>query len=419
VIPPNRPAPLTVNPRRLTFAALGLCLLPAVAPAFDTSRIEDPEVRACAERALPTRTARQIQRVHVISEDGHVRESLREMHWKRSENNDSRVLVRMLEPLEDKGVGVLVNDDAERNQTSYMSYSPKIKRVRRVTGESFFGTILATDFTYEDFSFFYRTDEREQVKRVDDAVLDDKPAYVLETIKTGDNAHYGLARFFIDQQVCLPVRTEFIARNGTLRKELLIDREQIKMVDEHWIPFHVTVLDHKLDSQEQVLAGQQWDLDRCAEAGLEPVPLRCNRGECLIWHHSLLHGGSYPTGDHLTRKSFVVHYTSRAHMQATQNTYIDPYARPEEGEADPPVRVYRSDVTHRIGGRHGFMSPLVARLPEEVRGHFGRAAAAERRIAQLERTVAAGEREIETMKASRFWKLRDAWWKLRRAVGRG
>lgn len=177
--------------------------------------------------------------------------------------------------------------------------------------------------------------------------------------------------------------------------------------------------DHKLDSEEQVLAGQQWDLDRCAERGLEPVPLRCKRGECLIWHHSLLHGGSYPSGANLTRKSYVVHYTSRAHMQATQNTYIDPFARPEEGEPDPPVRIYRSDLTHRIGGRHGFMSPLVARLPEEVRGRYARAATAERRIAELERTVAAGQREIETMKASRFWKLRDSWWKLRRAVGRG
>lgn len=179
--------------------------------------------------------------------------------------------------------------------------------------------------------------------------------------------------------------------------------------------------DHQKDSEEQILAGQQWDLDRCAEKGLEPIPLRCRRGECLVWHHSLLHGGSYPSGSDLTRKSFVVHYTSRANMAATQNTYIDPYAQPEPGETGPPVRVYRSELTHRMGGRHGFVSPLVARLPGEVRECYARATATDsgRRIAELEAALHGSRREIEAMKASRFWKLHDAWWKLRRAVGRG
>jgi hypothetical protein len=177
--------------------------------------------------------------------------------------------------------------------------------------------------------------------------------------------------------------------------------------------------DHRKESEREVLAGQQWDLDCCAQSGLEAVPLRCRRGECLVWHHSLLHGGSYPTAPELTRKSFVVHYTSRANMAATRNTYVDPYARPEPGEPDPPVRVYPSDRTHRLGGRHGFVSPLVEHLPAEARERFEQAAQAERRIVELTGELDASRREIDAMKASRFWKLHDAWWKLRRAVGRG
>lgn len=236
--------------RPLTTVLVALAALASTgAAAFDTSRIEDPEVRECADRALPSRTARQIQHVSVVGRNGFVRESLREMYWKRSENNDSRILTRVLEPVDDRGLGVLINDDAERNVVSYMSYSPKIKRVRRVTGKSFFGSILGTDFTYEDFSYFYRVDEREEVTRVDDAVLDDHPAYVLETVKPGDDAHYSAVRFFIDKDVCLPVRTEFIAPNGDLRKELIVDREKIDQVDDHWVPFHVTMIDHKLGTR--------------------------------------------------------------------------------------------------------------------------------------------------------------------------
>lgn len=175
--------------------------------------------------------------------------------------------------------------------------------------------------------------------------------------------------------------------------------------------------DHRRDSQDRVIEGQRWDLDRCAEHGLEPVALRCRRGECLIWHHSLLHGGSYPEQRGLTRKSLVVHYTSLANMPATQNTYIDPYARPEPGEDGPPVRVYPSRRMHVMGGRHGFASPLAERLPAEVRSWHARAEGAERRLGELSAELEQRSTEIATMKASRFWKLRDAWWSLRRAVG--
>ena len=240
------------------------------ATAFDTTRIEDPDVRACADRALPSQTATQIQKVEVTGKNGYVRESRREMLWRRAENNDSRVLVRMLEPLDDRGTAVLVNDDAARNEVSYMTYSPKIKRVRRVTGESFFGSILGSDFTYEDFSYFYRVDEREEVKRVKDAVLNDKPAYVLETTKPGDNANYSMVRFFIDSEVCLPVRTEFIAPNGELRKELVVDREQIQLVQDHWVPFHTTMRDFKLGTQS-VFIVEEVEIDPELDGGMFEV----------------------------------------------------------------------------------------------------------------------------------------------------
>ena len=230
-------------------AGLANLSMAITAPAFDTSRIEDAEVRACADRTLPTKTASQVQKVEITGKNGHVRTSLREIYWRRSQSNDSRVLVRMLEPIADKGVSVLINDDAARNVVSYMTYSPKFKRVRRVTGEAFFGSILGTDFTYEDFSFFYRVDEREEVARVEDAVLDDFPGYVLETIKPDDNSHYSMVRFFIDKDVCLPVRTEFLAPNGDLRKELVADREQIRKVGEHWVPYLTMMTDLKLKTK--------------------------------------------------------------------------------------------------------------------------------------------------------------------------
>ena len=227
---------------------IALCFVTFGANAFDTARIEDAEVRACAERALPTETASQLQKIEVIGANGFIRESRRVIYWKRSENSDSSVLVRVIEPLDDKGVAVLINDTAESNVVTYMTYSPKIQRVRRVTGQSFFGSILGTDFTYEDFSYFYRVDEREEVVRVEDSYIDGYAAYVLETVKADENAHYSLIRFFIDKGVCLPVRTDFLAPNGGLRKQLAVERDEIRMVDDHWIPFRTTMTDFKLNT---------------------------------------------------------------------------------------------------------------------------------------------------------------------------
>lgn len=230
-----------------------LCLLGALASApafaFDTSRIHDPAVRACVERALPTATARQVQQLTAVGKDGYERQSVREMLWKRSPDNDSRVLLRVLEPRDERGVAVLVNDDAERNVVSYMAYSPRIKRVRRVTGESVFGTIITSDFTYDDFSYFYRVDEREQVERMEDGDVDGEPAYVLESRKSREDGEYSRVRFYIDMQICLPMRTEFHGPNGELRKELVADRARVEQVGTHFVPYLTTMIDHKLGTR--------------------------------------------------------------------------------------------------------------------------------------------------------------------------
>lgn len=232
---------------------LGCLLASAAAPAFDTTRIEDDEVRACADRALPSKTAEQVQRIAVTGADGTVRESRRELLWRRSDASDSRLLMRVLEPPDDRGVAVLINDDATRDHVSYMTYSPKLRRTRRVTGESFFGSILGTDFTYEDFSYFYRADEREEVHRVADDSVDGHPAYVLETVQKAGDRHYKLVRFYIDQHYCLPMRTDFIALNGSLRKQLVVDRDAVDEVDEHWVPFRSVMRDLALGTQTEFI----------------------------------------------------------------------------------------------------------------------------------------------------------------------
>ena len=109
------------------------------------------------------------------------------------------------------------------------------------------------------------------------------------------------------------------------------------------------LFDHALDGDDELKASQAWDERKCREAGLELEVLTCKRGDVLIWHHSLLHGGSYPTNPALTRKSFVVHYSTLASMPRVMNSYVRPGEDPE---------ILLSETLLERDGCRGFDSPL-------------------------------------------------------------
>ncbi len=113
-------------------------------------------------------------------------------------------------------------------------------------------------------------------------------------------------------------------------------------------------VDFSRDTQKDIDKGVKWDEKHCRAAGLELGTLTCKQGETLIWHHSLLHGGSFPTDNNLTRKSFVVHYSTLSSMKMTQNSYVKVPGQPEVDHLTCH-RVLKSD-----DGCHGFDSPLHA-----------------------------------------------------------
>ena len=50
----------------------------------------------------------------------------------------------------------------------------------------------------------------------------------------------------------------------------------------------------------------------CAEAGLERRVLKAEKGDALLWHGALAHGGAPARDGSATRKTFVVHYSSHS-----------------------------------------------------------------------------------------------------------
>lgn len=113
------------------------------------------------------------------------------------------------------------------------------------------------------------------------------------------------------------------------------------------------LFEHGVFGQPELDAALAWDRRHWEAAELAPRVFTPRRGEALIWHHSLLHGGSALQDPARTRKSFVVHFTTLGSMRRVENGY----RRFRAGEPDG-LEVLRSRRLLEKDGCRGFASPL-------------------------------------------------------------
>lgn len=99
------------------------------------------------------------------------------------------------------------------------------------------------------------------------------------------------------------------------------------------------------DADESVFAGYTDHLARAVDRlGIEPSIFLPRRGDLLIWHGALVHGGTRMLNPALTRRSFICHYTSFAsHKQAQRFRIADGYSFDQ-----PPQLPYRPSMVRRL-----------------------------------------------------------------------
>ena len=103
--------------------------------------------------------------------------------------------------------------------------------------------------------------------------------------------------------------------------------------------------------QAQVETFGKYLEERCDAAGLERLTFEAKKGDVFLWHAALVHGGSPANDPSATRKSLVVHYSSRT-------------AYPQDRRYDEVPRLYR-----RNGGliyQRAVQSPM-ARLKSKIK----------------------------------------------------
>lgn len=156
-----------------------------------------------------------------------------------AEKKDSRAISLVLQPITDKGVGMLTYEYADSDRDNdVLLYLPALEKVRRVVsggdgnedGGSFFGTEFFVDDT--------------QLKKVDDFaytmigedVQDNRPVWVIESVPTEKRmrkTQYGKSRVWVDKERKLILREDIYNRGGKMYRQRL--NKDFVQIDKVWI----------------------------------------------------------------------------------------------------------------------------------------------------------------------------------------
>jgi len=226
-------------------------LLPALGSAANLPGVDDPQVQECIDKMAGAKSSTQHITLRSFDDSGLIEESIADIYLQRKEGNKSRAVIRLSGPPSRKGLAVLMVESDTFEPTMFL-YVPDLKRTRKVTGKQLASSMMGTDFSYEEFSHFQRAATESETKRIADESLDGTATYVLETTPANADSPYTRILTFIDQQRCVPLKTQFISTGEVVGKELIATPDSIKQVGDYFIPHQVIMYDREKNTRTEL-----------------------------------------------------------------------------------------------------------------------------------------------------------------------
>lgn len=108
----------------------------------------------------------------------------------------------------------------------------------------------------------------------------------------------------------------------------------------------------------EVEAATAFDDEQARRHGLEPRLFTPRKGQFLLWHAALRHGGGPVSSEPLTRKSFVIHYSCAATYEERSITIEEPM-----GPASWQPLVQTTRRQYERAACRGFANPMESYIP--------------------------------------------------------
>jgi hypothetical protein len=208
------------------------------------------QIRNCTRDNSPDSTSIQLIELKSVDRAAGERKMDARLHWKKSEDGDVRLMIRVISPQDLKGSSYLVIENEPRD-TVYV-YLPALAKPRRIVGGGG-RAIWSTDFSYEDIRLLQMESSQTEVERLPDAEVAGRPTYVIAT-QPDPARESGYERIvsYVDKETCVALKTEYFEANGVLRKHLLVDPETIEEVSGKWIARDLAMTDLRDDTQSWI-----------------------------------------------------------------------------------------------------------------------------------------------------------------------
>ncbi len=241
------------------FAFLLVALLPASRNAAEALAPEVLEVKECAERNFPQRSARQKLVLERSVKGAEPRRLEASLLWKRAEDGLARLRVTVEAPETERGTAFLLIE--REGEDDMFSYLPEYRRVRRITSRAITGSFLGTDLSYEDFQEIQGLAEHARVERLPDASIGGRAVYVLlGTAAPEARSSYERVRSFFDRESCVLLRAELSGKG--VDREVEVAWSDVEHVGERWIPKHLVVRDREKESETRLsILETEWDIE--------------------------------------------------------------------------------------------------------------------------------------------------------------
>ena len=239
----------------------------------------DDEVANCYRQNAPSTSLQQHSSVLVHDEDGAISESGAEILWKKFDDGKNRAIFRITAPPQRAGTAVLaIESDKPKAPPITYAYLPELRNTRRISGRAVTDSMLETDLSYEDFTYFLSIADGIDVNRAADEQLEGRSSFVLELKPSDPDSEYRFVKVVVDQAECVVSSISFYTDSETEpTKELRADLSKIDSVGTRRIVHAYTMFDHSKNRRTTLeFSSVQIDED-ISDGVFSPAGLRSGR----------------------------------------------------------------------------------------------------------------------------------------------
>ncbi len=246
----------------LRFACAACLLLPSVAGAD----LSADDVERCMRQNAPDRASISSLSIRSVDRSGESSDAVAQVYW-RSDEAGVRVVLRMAEPDDVRGTSVLMVEGG-RDPAELFVYLPDLSRVKRIRKRQLDRPLLGTDFSFEDFERIRGMAAHTRVALKGEQRIHGRPVWVLDARpESGTDSAYDRIRLYVDQEYCLPLRTEFIGSGDEVRKVLTALPEYVTREGPHYVPRRLLMRDLR-NHTETLIAVNEINVDDLPAADL-------------------------------------------------------------------------------------------------------------------------------------------------------